>query len=131
MYQPGVYSAQKIHWTVEYTTNPNSKPLKLWYNSVIIIIFAATAVYAIVHPYPPAQFLIPSPKSTSTTAISLLGYPHYLLELRINDFIQNRYGPITFKAQTGVAGITINVPQLLPQNLPCDYSYSFKLVNVQ
>jgi alpha-L-fucosidase len=98
MYQSGAYSAQKTHWTIQYTTVP-----------------ATSAVYAIVHPWPPADFFIPSPKFSSNTTVSLLGYN----------------GPISVKGQEGQPGLTITPPQLSPSQLPCDYSYSFKLVNVE
>jgi len=97
MYQSGAISAQKSHWTVQYTTLP-----------------ATSAVYAIIHPWPPATFLIPSPKFTASTTVSLLGY-----------------GPVSVKGTAGAAGITLITPQLSPDQLPCDYSYSFKLENVQ
>jgi len=96
MYQSGAFSAQKIHWTVQYTTLP-----------------ATSAVYAIIHPWPPATFEIPSPKFKANTNVSLLGY-----------------GPVTVKGTIGAAGLTIITPPLSPPQLPCDYSYSFKLENV-
>jgi len=97
MYQTGAYSAQKTHWTVQYTTVP-----------------ATGAVYAIIHPWPPSTFEIPSPVFSPQTNVTLLGY-----------------GPITAKGNVGAAGVTIITPQLSPTQFPCDYSYAFKIENVK
>lgn len=71
-------------------------------------------VYAIVLNWPDAELQLGAPKTTAATTVSLLGYD----------------GNFSFQERAG-GGITIQIPPIPVNKMPCEWAWIFKLTALQ